>query len=34
MENCPRNKGYTIVDGHAIARRRNKQKGSRNKHML
>ena len=26
MENCPRNKGYTIVDGHAIARRRNKQK--------
>ena len=23
MENCPRNKGYTIVDGHAIARRRN-----------
>ena len=32
MEKCPRNRGYTIVDGQAIAIRRNKHKGSRNKH--
>ena len=34
MEKCPRHRGYTIADGQAIARRRNKHKGSRNKHML
>ena len=34
MENCPRNRGYTIVEGQAIAIRRNKHKGSRNKHTL
>ncbi len=33
MEKCPRNRGYTIVDGQAIARRRNKHNGSRNKHI-
>ena len=32
MESFSRNRGYTNVDGQAIARRRNK--GSRNKHML
>ena len=32
MGNCPRNKAYKIVDGHYIARRHNKHKGSRNKH--
>ena len=34
MDNCPRNRGYAIVDGQAIARRHNKHKGSRNKYML
>ena len=34
MESCSHNRRYTIVDGQAIARRRNKHKGSRNQHML
>ena len=34
MESCSPNRGYTILDGQAIAKLRNKHKGSRNKHYM